>query len=222
MGRRNAFIEAYTLLFEHFGAQGWWPGETAFEIVVGAILTQNTNWGNVRKAIVNLKDAGILDFNSLLELPAETLAEYIRPSGYYNIKARRLKNLLGMIRDNYGGSLDGLLADQTARARENLLSVQGIGPETADSILLYAGGHPVFVVDAYTHRIFSRHGLVDVESDYHRLQEVFEDRLPRDVALYNEFHALIVMTGKHFCKKTSPLCDRCPLRGLNDIDGSDA
>jgi endonuclease-3 related protein len=125
-----------------------------------------------------------------------------------------------MIRDNYGGNLDGLLADQTATARANLLSVQGIGPETADSILLYAGGHLVFVIDAYTHRIFSRHGLVAEESDYDSIQEVFESRLPRDPALYNEFHALIVMTGKHFCKKTAPLCDRCPLRGFNDMNGA--
>ncbi|MBM9530812.1 endonuclease III domain-containing protein [Desulfoprunum benzoelyticum] len=206
-------------MFQHFGGQGWWPGETPIEIVVGAILTQNTNWENVRKAIVNLKDAGVLDFYSLLELPAEVLAEYVRPSGYYNIKTRRLKNLLAMIRDRYDGNLDGLLADQTAMARENLLSVQGIGPETADSILLYAGGHPVFVIDAYTHRIFSRHGLVAEESDYDSIQEEFEGRLPRDAALYNEFHALIVMAGKHFCKKTTPLCDRCPLRGLNGMAG---
>ena len=222
MGGGNAFIEAYTRLFEHFGAQGWWPGETPIEIVVGAVLTQNTNWENVRKAIVNLKDAGVLDLYSLLELPPEILAEHVRPSGYYNIKTRRLKNLLCMIRDNYGGNLDGLLADQTATARENLLSVQGIGPETADSILLYAGGHPVFVIDAYTHRIFSRHGLVAEESDYDSIQEVFESRLPRDPALYNEFHALIVMTGKHFCKKTTPLCDRCPLRGFNNMNGDTA
>lgn len=220
MGGRNAFVEAYTRLFQHFGGQGWWPGETPIEIVVGAILTQNTNWENVRKAIVNLKDAGVLDFYSLLELPAEVLAEYVRPSGYYNIKTRRLKNLLAMIRDRYDGNLDGLLADQTAMARANLLSVQGIGPETADSILLYAGGHLVFVIDAYTHRIFSRHGLVAEESDYDSIQEVFESRLPRDPALYNEFHALIVMTGKHFCKKTAPLCDRCPLRGFNDMNGA--
>ena len=222
MGGGNAFIEAYTRLFEHFGAQKWWPGETAIEIVVGAVLTQNTNWENVRRAIVNLKDAGVLDLYSLLELPPEMLAKYVRPSGYYNIKARRLKNLLCMIRDNYGGNLDGLLADQTATARENLLSVQGIGPETADSILLYAGGHPVFVIDAYTHRIFSRHGLVAEESDYDSIQEVFESRLPRDPALYNEFHALIVMTGKHFCKKTTPLCHRCPLREFNNMTGDTA
>ena len=221
MGGANAFIEVYTRLFEHFGAQGWWPGETAIEIMVGAILTQNTNWGNVRKAIINLKAAGVLDFHSLLELPSEILAEYVRPSGYYNIKAIRLKNLLAMIRDNYDGNLDRLLADQTEMARRNLLSVKGIGPETADSILLYAGGHPVFVIDTYTHRIFSRHGLVAEESDYHSLQEEFESRLPRDVDLYNEFHALIVMAGKHFCKKTSPLCGRCPLRGFNGIDGDD-
>jgi endonuclease-3 related protein len=217
MAVNNLFVEAYSKLFEHFGPQGWWPGETPIEIVVGAVLTQNTNWENVRKAITNLQAAGLLDFAILADLPVSALAQYIRPSGYYNIKAKRLKNLLLMVADRYHGNLDLLLADETGRARENLLSVQGIGPETADSILLYAGGHPVFVVDAYTHRAFSRHGLVAEETGYDDLQEEFERRLPRDAALYNEFHALIVMLGKHYCKKTKPLCGSCPLRGFNGL-----
>ncbi|KAB2892114.1 MAG: endonuclease III domain-containing protein [Desulfobulbaceae bacterium] len=214
---KNAFFEVYSLLFDHFGPQGWWPGDTTIEIVVGAVLTQNTNWTNVRKAIANLQAAGLLDFALLFDLPLSVLAEYIRPSGYYNIKAKRLKNLLLMVGDRYQGDLELLLADETGRARKNLLSVQGIGPETADSILLYAGGHPVFVIDAYTHRIFSRHGLVAEEAGYHEIQEDFERHLPRDAGLYNEFHALIVMLGKHYCKKTNPLCGSCPLRGFNGL-----
>ncbi len=212
----------YALLLEHFGPQGWWPGETAIEIVVGAVLTQNTNWTNVTKAIANLERAGLLSYSSLLELSMEELASAVRPSGYYNIKSKRLKNLLLMIRDRYGGDLQRLLQDETQIARENLLSVRGIGPETADSILLYAGEHPVFVVDSYTHRVFSRHGLIAEEDDYQTIQEEFTRRLPVDAALYNEYHALLVMVGKNFCKKTKPLCGQCPLRGFNGMDGSDA
>ncbi len=215
MAGSNAFLEAYSLVLKHFGPQGWWPGETEIEIVVGAVLTQNTNWANVTTAISGLKSAGLLEFNALADLPVSALAEYIRPSGYYNIKARRLQNLLQMIRHKYDGQLGLLLADETGRARENLLSVKGVGPETADSILLYAGGHPVFVVDAYTHRVFSRHGMVAEETDYHEVQEEFERHLPRDATLYNEFHALIVVLGKQYCKKTKPLCGSCPLRGFN-------
>ena len=217
MAGSNVFLEAYSLLLEHFGPQGWWPGETEIEIVVGAVLTQNTNWSNVTRAISGLEVAGLLEFNALADLPVSVLAEYIRPSGYYNIKARRLQNLLQMIRQKYDGQLGSLLADETGKARENLLSVKGVGPETADSILLYAGGHPVFVVDAYTHRVFSRHGMVAEETDYHEVQEEFERRLPRDAALYNEFHALIVALGKRYCKKTKPLCGSCPLRGVNGM-----
>ena len=214
---KNAFFEAYNLLFDHFGPQGWWPGDTTIEIVVGAVLTQNTNWTNVRKAVANLQVAGLLDFTHLVDLPLSVLAEYIRPSGYYNIKAKRLKNLLLMVGNRYQGDLELLLSDETDRARKNLLSVKGIGPETADSILLYAGGHPVFVIDAYTHRVFSRHGLVAEDAGYHEIQEDFERHLPRDVGLFNEFHALIVMLGKHYCKKTNPLCGSCPLRGFNGL-----
>ena len=221
MAGKKAFTEVYELLFGHFGPQDWWPGDTPIEIVVGAVLTQNTNWGNVTRAIANLQNAGILSFEALLDLSLEDLAYYIKPSGYYNIKSKRLKNLLEMIRDRYEGNLDALFRDKTASARRNLLSVQGIGPETADSILLYAGGHPVFVVDAYTHRIFSRHGLLPEESDYHAIQEEFTSRLPVDTALYNEYHALLVMLGKNFCKKTKPLCGQCPLRGFNGMDFSE-
>lgn len=214
-----AYQEVFDLLFAYFGPQHWWPGETAIEIVVGAVLTQNTNWSNVTKAIGNLQNAGVLSYQALLEMSMAELAGYIRPSGYYNIKSKRLKNLLFMIRDRYEGDLLRLLSDETQTARSSLLEVQGIGPETADSILLYAGDHPVFVVDAYTHRIFSRHGLIAEESDYQSIQGEFTCRLPVSSALYNEYHALLVMLGKNFCKKTNPLCGQCPLKGVNGVDG---
>jgi len=208
----NKFKEIYTLLSQHFGPQGWWPGDSPLEIMVGAILTQNTNWGNVCKAITNLQETGVLSFSALSVLPAEQLAQLIKPSGYFNIKAQRLKNLLQMITEQYQGKLELFLNDDLASAREALLSVKGIGPETADSILLYAANHPIFVVDTYTHRIFSRHLLVPEESDYHSLQEAFHDKLPAQPALYNEYHALIVALGKDYCRKNNPRCAQCPLQ----------
>lgn len=204
----------YRIIYEHFGPQGWWPGESPFEVVVGAILTQNTNWKNVEKAITNLKDAGLLSLPALLELPQALLAEYIRPAGYYNVKAGRLRNLLTLIEEQYDGSLEALLALPLEVLREQLLGVKGIGPETADSIALYAAGKPIFVVDTYTHRILLRHNLIDEDTDYHALQELFMDSLPVDVGLYGEFHALLVRTGNQFCKKTNPRCESCPLNGL--------
>ncbi len=202
-------------MYEYFGPQGWWPGDSPFEIMVGAILTQNTNWSNVRKAIDNLKFEGLLSYQSLSLLTAEEIAQYIRPAGYYNLKAQRLKNLLNMVAGLYAGDLAAFLDDELGNARENLLAVKGIGPETADSILLYACGHPVFVVDMYTHRVFSRHNMVEEETDYLSIQDVFLDNLPQDKQLFNEFHALIVRVAGTFCKKTKPLCSECPLNGLN-------
>ncbi|MBW1637257.1 MAG: endonuclease III domain-containing protein [Deltaproteobacteria bacterium] len=183
--------------------------------MVGAVLTQNTNWTNVTKAIDNLRRAELLDYSRLFRLSVDQLAEYIRPSGYYNIKAGRLHNLLEMIDSCYGGKLDRFFSDEIEQARENLLSVKGVGPETADSILLYACGQPVFVIDAYTHRVLSRHNLVEEVTDYHTMQEMMMDHLPADAQLYNEFHALFVLVAKQFCKKTKPLCDKCPLREFN-------
>ncbi len=212
--RDKPFFEIYQLLFDHYGPQNWWPGETALEMIVGAVLTQNTNWENVKKAIENLKNAGVLSLDVLDSLPPEDLAYYIRPSGYYNLKAKRLKNLLRMIIERYDGKLEGLLADELEEGRRKLLSVSGVGPETADSILLYACNQPIFVVDAYTHRIFSRHNLIDEETDYHSIQETFMAAIPAEVQLFNEYHALIVKLGKEFCKKTNPRCEACPLSGL--------
>ncbi len=215
VGQGNKYIEVYDLLYAHFGSQDWWPAETSFEVMVGAVLTQNTNWINVTKAIHNLRREGLLGYPQLLQLPIDHLAEYIRPSGYYNLKAGRLHNLLDMINSQYGGDLDQFLEDDVVPARENLLSVKGIGPETADSILLYACGHPVFVIDTYTHRVFSRHQLVDEETDYESMQDLFVSQLPQDVQLFNEYHALIVRVASTYCKKTNPLCEQCPLQGVN-------
>lgn len=216
--RSNCYHEAYDLLYSCFGSQDWWPGETPLEVMIGAVLTQNTNWKNVTKAIDNLRQAGLLDYNQLLGLPVDQLAEYIRPSGYYNLKAKRLHNLLEMINISYNGHLDYFLEDDMLTARENLLNVTGVGPETADSILLYACGQPVFVIDTYTHRVFSRHNLVEEETDYHTMQTVFMDNLPEDTNLFNEFHALIVVVAKQFCKKRGPLCRQCPLQELNECN----
>ena len=210
----NKFKEIFTLLSQHFGPQGWWPGDSPLEIMVGAVLTQNTNWENVRKAITNLKEAEILSFAALSALSVDELAQFIKPSGYFNIKAKRLKNLLQMITDRYQGQMELLFAEDLPAGREALLSVKGIGPETADSILLYAANHPIFVVDTYTHRIFSRHHLVAEESDYYSLQEAFHDKLPTQSALYNEYHALIVALGKDYCRKNNPRCTQCPLQGV--------
>lgn len=215
LGPENSFSQAYRLLYGHFGPQGWWPGESPFEVLVGAVLTQNTNWSNVQKAINNLKEADLLTHKRLSSLHVDEIACYIRPSGYYNLKAKRLKNLLDMIDSCYGGELEQMLSDNMSATRENLLSVKGVGPETADSILLYACGHPIFVVDMYTHRVFSRHLLIDVETDYQTIQDEFMHHLEHDPQLFNEYHALIVRVAATYCRKTAPLCEQCPLQGFN-------
>ncbi len=212
----NHFLRVYDRLHEHFGPQQWWPGETPLEVMVGAVLTQNTNWANVEQAINNLKKAGKLSYAALRDLPVDELAAYIRPSGYYNIKARRLGNLLQMIEEEYEGEIDFLFEDSLEESRENLLRVKGVGPETADSILLYAAQKPIFVIDTYTHRVFSRHHLVEQDTDYFNLQQEFMDSLPQEVSLFNEFHALIVAVAKEFCKKTKPRCNECPLQGVEE------
>jgi endonuclease-3 related protein len=211
--------EVYHRMLDHFGPQHWWPGDTPFEIMVGAILTQNTNWKNVEKAIANLKEAGLLSLSAMATLPKEKLAEYIRPAGYYNIKAGRLQNLFTMIAEHWENDLDYLLRQPVSVLREQLLSVKGIGPETADSMVLYAAGKPVFVVDAYTHRILSRHGLLPEDADYFQIQEIFMDSLEEDTALFNEYHALLVQLGKDFCKKSKPQCGDCPLAGVGGVEG---
>lgn len=205
--------EIYQLLFDHFGFQHWWPGESQFEIITGAILTQNTNWANVEKAIGNLKSAHLLTPEKLHRLDIPQLARLIRPAGYYNIKANRLKSFVNWLFENYDGQLMNLENVDTGRLRAELLAIKGIGPETADSILLYAIGRPVFVVDAYTARVAVRHGLIEPEADYEQLRDLFQSNLPPDTNLFNEYHALLVKVGKEFCMPKAR-CSRCPLEKL--------
>lgn len=218
----NPIRHYFDALLGALGPSGWWPGETSFEVSVGAILTQNTNWGNVEKAIAALKTARALTPTAMRALATEELAELIRPAGYFRVKASRLGNFLDFLAREADGDeaalddpgLASLRRQELPRLREKLLAVRGIGPETADSILLYALGKPSFVVDAYTARLMQRHGLAPEETGYHELQDIFTSALPEDVALYNEYHALIVRVGKEFCKKSKPRCGECPLGGF--------
>jgi endonuclease-3 related protein len=203
----------------HFGHQRWWPGETPFEVCVGAILTQNTSWTNVEHAIANLKSAGVLDAKTLFALPQAELAQLIRPAGYFNVKARRLRSFLRVLVEECGGDLKQLFAGNTPTVRSRLLKINGIGPETADSLLLYAGGHPSFVVDAYTKRIFARHHWCAADANYDTLKALCdsaldENPLPKRLDYWQDYHAQLVMVGKHFCRKGEPRCEDCPLRPL--------
>lgn len=207
----DTLLAIYEAMRAALGPSDWWPGETPFEIAVGAILTQNTNWGNVEKAIGNLKARGLLDAEAMYGLPPAELAELIRPAGYYNIKTKRLRNFLAFLGEEADFDITALGEWPLHSLRPRVLGISGIGPETADAILLYALGQPTFVVDAYTFRMLGRHGLADEDMDYHALRAVFMDALPEDVALYNEYHALIVRVGKDWCKKKAGLCESCPL-----------
>lgn len=209
----NRLLDVYERLLSQYGPRNWWPGDTPFEVCVGAILTQNTNWGNVEKAIANLKQAGTLSVSGIATLAPEELAALIRPSGYFNVKARRLQEFSRFLRDGHQGSLDQLFAAPWRTVRTQLLGINGIGPETADSILLYAGAQPSFVVDAYTRRIFSRLGLVPDSIAYEPLREHFMTRLPEDTTLFNEYHALIVQHGKESCRP-APRCAGCCLSAI--------
>jgi endonuclease-3 related protein len=205
--------EIFQLLFERFGPQHWWPGETQFEIIVGAILTQNTNWQNVEKAIANLKSADRLSPEALHNIEIGDLAELIRPAGYFNVKAKRLKSFIDWLFTNYRGEMAEVENVDTEQLREELLSVKGIGRETADSILLYALGREIFVVDAYTARVAVRHGLIEPAADYEQLRDLFQSNLPQDVQLFNEYHALLVRVGKEFCRPKAR-CATCPLENV--------
>ncbi|HUS73202.1 MAG TPA: endonuclease III domain-containing protein [Sedimentisphaerales bacterium] len=205
--------EIYDLLFDRFGPQHWWPGQTQFEIITGAILTQNTNWTNVEKAITNLKSADRLTPEKLHYLDVSQLAELIRPAGYYNIKAKRLKNFIDWLFENYEGQLTNLETVDTEQLRAELLAIKGVGRETADSILLYAFERPIFVVDAYTARIAFRHRLIEPDAGYEQLRKLFQSNVPQDVQLFNEYHALLVRAGKEFCKPKAK-CPGCPLEEL--------
>jgi endonuclease-3 related protein len=222
---------AYPLMFARFGHQHWWPGETPFEVCVGAILVQNTSWTNVERAIANLQAARVLAPGKLFALPEAKLAQLIRPAGYFNVKARRLRFFLSTLVQDHGGQLGSLFAGDTAVVRERLLAIKGIGPETADSMLLYAGGHHSFVIDAYTRRIFERHGWAGQELkikneklqragfEYGALKVLCESALNHQhgaarLDYWQDYHAQLVMVGKHYCRPGKPRCEQCPLRSL--------
>jgi endonuclease-3 related protein len=206
-------LTIYQRLLARYGPQHWWPGDSPFEVIVGAILTQSAAWGNVEKALANLKGEGVLSPQGLYHLPEDRLAQLIYPSGYYNAKARKLKAFVGHLVEVYQGDLDRLLARDVAALRPELLALHGIGQETADSILLYAGAKPVFVIDAYTRRSAARLGLAPAQVSYAALQALFMESLPPQVPVFNEYHALLVRLGKEACRKL-PRCPVCPLLEL--------
>jgi endonuclease-3 related protein len=207
---KERLLELYNRLFARFGPQGWWPGETPFEVALGAILTQNTNWQNVSRVMTGLKADGDLDPVALAEMPEAELANRFRPASYYNLKARRVKNFLTFLAARFANSMEIMALEELEPLRVELLGIHGIGPETADSILLYALHKPTFVVDAYTFRILSRHDLVTEPCSYEELRQLFMERLPGEVPLYQEFHALLVRLAKDFCRP-KPRCAGCPL-----------
>jgi endonuclease-3 related protein len=210
----QTLMRYFAAMSQALGPMHWWPAKTPFEVIVGAILTQNTSWANVERAIANLRSAQMLTPPAIAAARLSRLAILVRPSGYFRQKARKLKSFVRFLQREYGGSLKRMFDAPTGILRVKLLSVHGIGPETADSILLYAGNHPVFVVDAYTHRIFGRHGIMDGKLEYESVRALFEAALPRDSQLFNEFHALVVNTGKNWCRKNEPRCGECPLGSL--------
>jgi endonuclease-3 related protein len=209
-----SLLNIYEILQDHFGDLNWWPGDSPFEVIVGAILTQNTAWKNVAVAIGRLKAEDRLHPARLLQLTDQHLADLIRPAGYYRVKTKRLKAFLNFLNQDYRDDLDALFAEDLWVLRKKLLLVHGIGEETADSILLYAGGKPVFVVDAYTRRIMQRHRIISDKASYEDIQTLFMAGLPRSAPLYNQYHALLVNTGKQFCKKQNPKCEICPLQSF--------
>jgi endonuclease-3 related protein len=210
---KNLLMEIYNKLYLSYGPRYWWPGDTSFEVMVGAILTQNTSWRNVEKAIQKLKGKGVLNPQGIQRLKKSQLAPLIKSSGYYRIKTDRLKCFIDFLFEEYDGNIEKMGKEKVEALREKLLGVKGIGPETADSILLYGLKKPIFVVDAYTKRILSRHGIISERASYGEAQKFFMDHLPLDKKLFNEYHALFVHLGKTVCKKI-PRCEICPLRDV--------
>ncbi len=214
---RERLMDVYARLFARFGPQGWWPAETPFEVCLGAILVQNTSWTNAARAIANLKSEGLLRESALRGVCRSRLARLIRPARFFNVKAERIENFVSYLHEYHGGEVENLLRLPTGELRERLRALEGVGLETADAILLYAAGRTVFVVDAYTKRIFSRLGHFreskNAGKDYLALQKALTEHLPRDAALFNEYHALIVRLG-HTCCRPKPRCGECPLRAV--------
>lgn len=210
---KNVLMEIYNKLYQTYGPRHWWPGDTSFEVMVGAILTQNTSWRNVDKAIQKLKGKGVLNPRGIHHLKKSQLASLIKSSGYYRIKTDRLKCFIDFLFEEYDGNIEEMGRERLGALREKLLKVKGVGPETADSILLYGLKKPIFVVDAYTKRILSRHGLISEKASYEEVQKLFMDYLPLDEKLFNEYHALLVHLGKTVCKKM-PRCELCPIKDV--------
>lgn len=210
----KSVTKIYNSLDKYFGDLNWWPAETPFEVIVGTILTQNTAWSNVEKAIGNLKGKHALNPGRIVRMSTESLQCAIRPSGYYRIKADRLKMVARFILNECNGNLYNLRKQDTLKLREKLLALKGVGPETADSILVYAFDKPVFVVDAYTKRIFSRHNIIGENASYDDIQGLVYRNFPKDTKKLNQFHALLVELAKEFCRKNNALCDKCPLKGI--------
>ncbi|MBU0671889.1 MAG: endonuclease III domain-containing protein [Candidatus Margulisbacteria bacterium] len=209
MQKQAKLLKIYKRLLAHFGPQRWWPGDTPFEVIIGAILTQSANWGNVEMAIDNLKREKVLNPKKILEIRYSKLEKLIRPSGYFRAKAKKVKAFVKHLVENYNGSLKRMFNKSIPELREELLAIHGIGPETADSIICYAAYKPTFVVDAYTKRIGNRVGLFKL-GKYYDIKDYFEGNLPKKYQLLNEYHALIVALGKYFCK-SKPICDGCPI-----------
>jgi len=221
MNTRERLLKIFDILLGAFGKRHWWPGETPLEVMVGAVLTQNTSWKNVEKAIANMKVRSLMDMRALNAVGTDALADIIRSAGFFNLKSKRLKNLVKVLCDEFDGSIGNIKLIDTKTLRKLLLGINGMGPETVDSILLYALDRPVFVVDAYTGRFVRNHGLLVDEDDYHRIQDYFQRNLPSDVYLFNEYHALIVALGQTWCKKI-PLCGKCPLWDDLSVDSRDS
>lgn len=208
---REFLLQIYRRLYGRFGPRHWWPADTPFEMIIGAILTQNVAWKGAAQAIANLKSRGWLENGRLLEAPDEELAALIRPARYHFQKAQKLKAFCRVLAGEFGGDLTALLAQETQAMRERLLAVRGIGPETADCIILYAAGKPIFVIDAYTRRIFHRLGHFSERAKYREMQAFFMRHLPHDAALFNEYHAQLDALGHHVCLKRAPRCGLCPI-----------
>ena len=209
-GREELLRSIYERLYAELGPQHWWPAQSRFEVILGAILTQNTAWKNVTSAIRNLRERDVLSFEAISGISVEDLAVLIKPSGFYNQKAKKIKTFCDFVQSSHDGDLESFLSLDMETLRADLLSIRGIGPETADSIVLYAAFQPSFVVDAYTYRILSRHGWIDESIAYEELRGYFMDVLEPDVAFFQEFHALLVRTGNLYCRR-KPLCESCPL-----------
>ena len=209
---KKILVKMYQKLYQTIGPRHWWPADSPFEVVVGAILTQNTSWKNVEKALGALKEQNILDPLQLYKIDEQYLATTITSSGFFNIKSKRIKSFINFLFEQYQGSLEKMFSEKLTLLREKLLAINGVGPETADSILLYAGGKPIFVVDAYTKRILLRHKVISPRARYSEIQELFMNNLKADVKMFNEYHALLVYIGKYYCKRV-PQCKSCPLNG---------